>query len=192
MAMSSQNRNHAISGIALSILALTSIAPAAQAALNETQIKTVQKMIKTTGSPCSEAKKELTGCISKIRTSLGGGVKDKDIQDYLEANVTWFHSTPTVAAVEHTPPTHKGPGGKELTYTDLDTSYKINAQKAVRDEVAFALELTDYGHKSHGSNFSTPQTLKQIIKNIYGLYKTNDKNGVIAERSVKVYGYDPR
>lgn len=52
------------------------------------------------------------------------------------------------------------------SYTALDTQYNGNSTQDVRNDVVRVLGITDKGHIQHGSNFSGPQTLRQIIKNV--------------------------
>lgn len=74
---------------------------------------------------------------------------------------------------------------------ELKTSYSIKEQPDVRKQVSSVMGITDKGHKTHGSNFSSPQTLKQIIDNLF-MPITGTQRDVAAEAIIEAYGYDPR
>jgi hypothetical protein len=74
---------------------------------------------------------------------------------------------------------------------ELKTSYSINDQPKIRNEVSGVMGIIDKGHPTHGANFSSPQTLKQIIDNLFATL-VGTKREEAAEAVKARYGYDPR
>ncbi len=73
---------------------------------------------------------------------------------------------------------------------ELRVSYSIKDQPGLRREIAANLGIDDKNHSQHGSNFDSPQTVKQIIDNIFAT-ASGDLRRQAAERCLKHYGYDP-
>jgi len=73
----------------------------------------------------------------------------------------------------------------------LRERYSINQQPDVRAQVAGVMGIADKGHEQHGANFDAPQTLKQIIDNLFARV-SDAQSAAVAARLVQRYGYDPR
>lgn len=119
--------------------------------------------------------------------------RDPRCHDPKHKDLGWFDGVPMVWKPSLAKPepekVEKHPG---FSFSgELLTVYGINEQPAVRREVAKLMDIVDKGHKTHGSNFSSPQQLRQIIDNLFtpimGL-----KRDQAAEAIIKAYGYDPR
>ncbi|HEU4558085.1 MAG TPA: hypothetical protein VFS20_09555 [Longimicrobium sp.] len=89
------------------------------------------------------------------------------------------------------PPKGAGPGRFVLIPAELAVRYSIKQQPGMRAAVARVMGIEDKGHKKHGSNFDSPQTLKQIIDNLFETV-SSAQAAEVAERLVRRYGYDPR
>jgi hypothetical protein len=73
----------------------------------------------------------------------------------------------------------------------LRERYSIKQQPDVRAEVAGVMGIADKGHESHGANFDSAQTLKQIIDNLFATV-SGAQAAVVAGKVMARYGYDPR
>jgi hypothetical protein len=183
-------------GIFLRALALAFLASTASAELNTSQKAQINDLAKQKGkfSQCASVKEEsdatlekLKACVKQVKeeATLSAKASDEDVTAFVKTKWTAFKDVrETTKTQTSTTPTH----------TDLTESFSIKEQPDVRAEVAKFLGITDKGHATHGANFTSPQTLKQIIENLYEPLKTigADKNGVVAGKCIKYYKFDPR
>ena len=76
-------------------------------------------------------------------------------------------------------------------YGEVLTVYDIKEQPSIRRTVADLMDIVDKGHATHGANFSSPQSLAQIIDNLFSKVQ-GGKADTAAEAIIRAYGYDPR
>ena len=69
--------------------------------------------------------------------------------------------------------------------------YRNGQQPAKRREVAEVMGIRDTSHSTHGSNFSAPQNMKQIIDNLFERVPDSQKASV-GQKLKRHYNYDPQ
>jgi len=111
----------------------------------------------------------------KSEASLKGRITEENISWIARQCGTYYESPRK--AVRRLPP-------------ELSVSYTIKEQPAKRTEIAGVMGIVDKGHKQHGSNFSSSQTLKNIIDNLFAMVSENQRK-VIGGKLKRKYGYDP-
>lgn len=75
-----------------------------------------------------------------------------------------------------------------------NVSYSIKEQPEIRSAFASALGILDKGHKTHGSNFTSPQTKKQIMDNLLEPCRNSwptTKWKEMCQKCIITFGYNP-
>lgn len=72
---------------------------------------------------------------------------------------------------------------------ELQAVYKIDEANRLRGKLCADWGITNKSHRRHGSNFSSPQTLKALIDNIVAPVTGNDRERV-RRLVIESYGYD--
>lgn len=88
-------------------------------------------------------------------------------------------------------PAGGGAGSVAALPAALATKYSIKQQPGVRSDVAKVMGIDDKGHEKHGANFSSAQTLKQIIDNLFKPVAKQQQAADVAARLKQRYGYAP-
>ncbi|WP_291296436.1 hypothetical protein [Elioraea sp.] len=74
---------------------------------------------------------------------------------------------------------------------ELLTSYSIKDQPELRKDLSKLMGIPDKGHKTHGKNFTSAQTMKQVIDNLFATTQGTMRDSA-AEAVIRALGYDPR